>query len=95
MRQQTCLFVVALLVAAVVAQAQQARQGSRLGVLLYDWAPPGLLDAFGGGIRPRRASGPSGGQCDRRQFDASRVQRQECRVRQRDSAGPRARGGAL
>ena len=50
MRQQTCLLVVALLVAAVVAQAQQARQGPRLGVLLYDGAPPGLHDAFGEGL---------------------------------------------
>ena len=39
MRQQTCLLVVVLLVTAVVAQAQQARQGHRIGVLLYDGAP--------------------------------------------------------
>ena len=51
MRQQTCLFVVALLVTAVVAQAQQARQGHRIGVLLYDGAPPGLHDAFGEGLQ--------------------------------------------
>ena len=165
MRQQTCLLVVVLLVTAVVAQAQQARQGHRIGVLLYDGAPPGLHDAFGEGlrelgyegktitlewrdahgsgeqlaalaedlvrlkvdlilavntpaalaakagdhddphcvhagrqsrgIRRRRESGPSRGQCDRRQFDARRVQRQTCRVRQRDPARPRARGGAL
>ena len=37
--------------AAVVAQAQQARQGPRLGVLLYDGAPPGLHDAFGEGLQ--------------------------------------------
>jgi putative tryptophan/tyrosine transport system substrate-binding protein len=51
MRQQTCILVVALLVAAVVAQAQQARQGHRIGVLLYDGAPPGLPDAFGAGLQ--------------------------------------------
>ena len=51
MRQRTCLLVVALLVTAVVAQAQQARQGHRIGVLLYDGAPPGLHDAFGEGLR--------------------------------------------
>jgi hypothetical protein len=46
MIQKTCILVVALLVVAVVAQAQQARQGHRIGVLLYDGAPPGLLEAF-------------------------------------------------
>jgi putative ABC transport system substrate-binding protein len=51
MRQHTYLLVVALLVAAVVAQAQQARQGHRIGVLLYDGAPPGLHDAFGEGLQ--------------------------------------------
>ena len=51
MRQHTCLLVVALLVAAVVAQAQPARQGHRLGVLLYDGAPPGLHEAFGEGLQ--------------------------------------------
>jgi putative tryptophan/tyrosine transport system substrate-binding protein len=40
-----------LLVAAVVAQAQQARQGHRIGVLLYDGAPPGLHDTFGAGLQ--------------------------------------------
>ena len=51
MRQQTCLLVVALLVAALVVQAQQARQGHRIGVLLYDGAPLGLHDACGEGLQ--------------------------------------------
>jgi putative tryptophan/tyrosine transport system substrate-binding protein len=50
MIQQTCILVVAFLVAAVVAQAQQARQGHRIGVLLYDGAPPGLLEVFREGL---------------------------------------------
>ena len=37
--------------AAVDAQAQPARQGHRIGVLLYDGAPPGLHDAFGEGLQ--------------------------------------------
>ena len=40
------MLVVALLGAVVVAQAQQAPQGHRIGVLLYAGAPPGLLEAF-------------------------------------------------
>jgi hypothetical protein len=51
MRQHTCILVVALLVAAVVAQVQQARQGHRIGVLLYYGAPPGLPEAFGEGLQ--------------------------------------------
>src|SRR5262245_26996754 len=50
-RQHTCILVVALLVAAVVAPAQLARQGHRIGVLLYDGAPPGMHDAFGKGLQ--------------------------------------------
>ena len=50
MIQKTCILVVAFLVAAVVAQAQQARQGHHIGVLLYDGAPPGLLEAFQEGL---------------------------------------------
>jgi putative ABC transport system substrate-binding protein len=50
MIQKTCILVVAFLVAAVVAQAQQARQGHHIGVLLYDGVPPGLLEAFQAGL---------------------------------------------
>ena len=53
MRQKIGMLVVALLGAAVVAQAQQARQGHRIGVLLYDGAPPGLLEAFRAGLHER------------------------------------------
>ncbi|MGH8065443.1 MAG: ABC transporter substrate-binding protein [Candidatus Entotheonellia bacterium] len=50
MMQNTFILVVALLGAAVVAQAQQAREGHRIGVLLYDGAPPGLHEAFREGL---------------------------------------------
>jgi ABC-type uncharacterized transport system substrate-binding protein len=46
MRRKTFILLLALLLAAVVAQAQQAGQGHRIGVLLYAGAPPGLLEAF-------------------------------------------------
>jgi putative tryptophan/tyrosine transport system substrate-binding protein len=53
MRQQMFMLVVALLGAAVVAPAAPARQGHRIGVLLYDGAPPGLLEAFREGLHER------------------------------------------
>ena len=51
MIRKTFILLLALLLAAVVAQAQQAGQGHRLGVLLYAGAPPGLLEAFWEGLR--------------------------------------------
>ena len=51
MRRKTFILLLALLMAAVVAQAQQAGQGHRIGVLLYAGAPPGLLEAFWEGLR--------------------------------------------
>ena len=46
MIRKTFILLLALLLTAVVAQAQQAGQGHRIGVLLYAGAPPGLLEAF-------------------------------------------------
>jgi len=51
MTRGTLIFIVAFLVAAVVAQAQPASQVHRIGVLLHDGAPPGLLEAFREGLR--------------------------------------------
>ena len=51
MTRRTLIFIVAFLVAAVVAQAQPASQVHRIGVLLHDGAPPGLLEAFREGLR--------------------------------------------
>lgn len=48
--QKTFILAVAFLVAPVVAQAQQASQVQRIGVLLHDGAPPGLLEAFREGL---------------------------------------------
>ena len=50
MTRRTLIFIVAFLVAAVVAQAQPASQVHRIGVLLHDGAPPGLLEAFREGL---------------------------------------------
>jgi putative tryptophan/tyrosine transport system substrate-binding protein len=50
MMPKTFILVVALLGAAVVAPAPQARQGHRIGVLLYDGVPPGRHEAFGEGL---------------------------------------------
>jgi putative ABC transport system substrate-binding protein len=50
MIQKALILVVALLGAAVVAQAQPAPQGHRIGVLLHNGAPPGLLEAFREGL---------------------------------------------
>jgi putative ABC transport system substrate-binding protein len=44
------ILVVALLGAAVIAQAQPAPQGHRIGVLLHNGAPPGLLEGFREGL---------------------------------------------
>ena len=46
MIRKTFILLLALLLAAVMAQAQQAGKGHRIGVLLYAGAPPGLLEAF-------------------------------------------------
>jgi putative ABC transport system substrate-binding protein len=51
MIRKTFLLLLALLVAAVMAQAPQAGKGHRIGVLLYAGAPPGLLEAFWEGLR--------------------------------------------
>ena len=51
MLQKTFILVFALLVAPVVALAQQASQVQRIGVLLHDGAPPGLLEAFRGELQ--------------------------------------------
>ncbi|HEY5726273.1 MAG TPA: hypothetical protein VIX40_09960, partial [Methylomirabilota bacterium] len=40
------LLVLALLSAADVLQAQPAGQARRLGILLYDGAPPGFIETF-------------------------------------------------
>ena len=50
MIRRTFLLVVAFLLAAVVARAQQARKVHRVGVLLHDGAPPGLLEVFREGL---------------------------------------------
>src|SRR5437764_5709666 len=51
MIRKTFILLLALLLAAVVAQAQQAEKGHRIGVLLYAGAPPGLLETFWEGLR--------------------------------------------
>jgi len=51
MTRTTLIFIVVFLVAAVVAQAQPGSQVHRIGVLLHDGAPPGLLEAFREGLR--------------------------------------------
>jgi len=50
MTRQTFILVVAFLSAAAVAQAQQADRVHRIGILLHDGAPPGLLEAFEEGL---------------------------------------------
>lgn len=50
MIRKTFILVVAFLLAAVVAQAQQASRVHRIGVLMHDGAPPGLLEAFREGL---------------------------------------------
>ena len=50
MRQKAIILVVALLGAAVIAQAQPAPQVHRIGVLLHNGAPPGLFEAFREGL---------------------------------------------
>ena len=50
---QKTLILIRPFLAAVIAQAQQAVKGHRLGGLLYAGAPPGLLDAFREGLRER------------------------------------------
>jgi len=51
MIRRTLILIVAFLLAAVVAQAQPASRVHRIGVLLHDGAPPGLLEAFREGLR--------------------------------------------
>lgn len=51
MTRKMFFLVLTYLLAAVVAQAQQASKVHRIGVLLYDVAPPGLLEAFREGLR--------------------------------------------
>jgi len=51
MTRRTLILIVAFLLAAVVAQAQPGSQVHRIGVLLHDGAPPGLLEAFREGLR--------------------------------------------
>lgn len=51
MMRRPLILIVAFLLAAVVAQAQQASKVNRIGVLLHDGAPPGLLEAFRQGLR--------------------------------------------
>jgi putative ABC transport system substrate-binding protein len=51
MIHKTIILVVALLGAVVIAQAQLTPPIHRIGVLLHDGVPPGLLDAFQEGLR--------------------------------------------
>lgn len=51
MIRKTFILALAFLSAAVLAQAQQASKIHRVGVLLHDGAPPGLLEAFREGLR--------------------------------------------
>jgi ABC-type uncharacterized transport system substrate-binding protein len=53
MIRKTVILLLALLVAAVGAQAHQAGQGHHIGVLLYADAPPGLLETFWEELRAR------------------------------------------
>jgi putative ABC transport system substrate-binding protein len=50
MRRRAFILVVALLLAAVAAQAEQAGRVHRIGVLMNDGSPPGLLEAFREGL---------------------------------------------
>lgn len=50
MIRKTFILALAFLSAAVLAQAQQASKVHRVGVLLHDVAPPGLLEAFRQGL---------------------------------------------
>jgi putative ABC transport system substrate-binding protein len=50
MIQKTIILIVAFLAATVVAQAQPAPRVHRIGVLLHNGAPPGLLEAFREGL---------------------------------------------
>jgi ABC-type uncharacterized transport system substrate-binding protein len=47
------LLIVIILAAPAIALAQQAGVPHRVGVLMYDGAPPGLLEAFRAGLRDR------------------------------------------
>jgi putative tryptophan/tyrosine transport system substrate-binding protein len=53
MMRKPFILLIALLLEAVVAQAQSAPQGHRIGVLMHDGAPPGLLAAFREGLHER------------------------------------------
>ena len=51
MIQESFLVIVVFLLAAIAAQAQPASKVDRIGVLLHDGAPPGLLEGFREGLR--------------------------------------------
>jgi putative ABC transport system substrate-binding protein len=51
MIQKALILAVAFFVAPLFAQAQEASQTHRIGVLMYDGAPPGLLEAFREGLQ--------------------------------------------
>ena len=51
MIQESFLVIVVVLLAAVAAWAQPASKVDRIGVLLHDGAPPGLLEGFRDGLR--------------------------------------------
>ena len=48
---RTLVLVLTLFVPAITAQAEQATNVHRIGVLLHDGAPPGLLETFRAGLR--------------------------------------------
>jgi putative ABC transport system substrate-binding protein len=50
MMRKTFVLLLTFLSVAVVVQAQQTQKVPRIGVLLYDGAPPGLLEAFRQGL---------------------------------------------
>lgn len=51
MIQKAFILIVTLFVAPIFAQAQQGSPTHRMGILLYDGAPPGLLEAFREGLQ--------------------------------------------
>ena len=51
MIRKAFILIAFLVVAPILAQAQQASQTARIGVLMYDGAPPGLLEAFQEGLQ--------------------------------------------
>jgi putative ABC transport system substrate-binding protein len=53
MIHKALIFVVALLVTVVVAQAQPAPHVHRIGILAHDVPPPGLLETCREGLRER------------------------------------------